>query len=698
MYMKRIITEIRSADRLILYMKKYYLVFGIVFFSVIKFLMVNQLPLAMSLYSNHDGYLMVSLGNSILNGEWLGSYNNRTLVKGFAYPLFLAISNQVGISCNDALIVLYMAACIVFCAAMRYVVKKKWMLLVLYVVLLFNPASMDFMSFQNIYRCSLTPAQVLLIFGSFWGLYFCVCKQGKTGIAWAILEGLSLFFFWNTREDSVWILPFVGTIIFISIITVIIKSIRSKKTKRRNIVYTVFIFFLPVLFLKCGNLLVSYANEVHYGIFTVNELRDSNFVKAMECLYAIKPEENIPCVDITREKLQRVYEVSPTLSSIKESLETNMDRWDLFDCNPGDHEVENGWAMWAFRDAVQDAGYYKSATEANNFYGKVAKEIHNALDKGMFEKQGTMMGVLMPPWRKNSIKDYFYAVRESIMYLSKFKNTEAYYDRISDINNQFDYMRYQEFSRLTMSPINVNLNIGQKYIKGWAFSKFANKTLSLDIMSDSDEIIKTIELEESSDPELYVKNVGIENAKVYRFEEEFFEQDNSGIYVRIYDDSGHDAFYYEDGTYEGNDEIGCYIDELDRISYSNYDISLLKDRVKQVNQIVGLYQKYNLVLCMVAILLYLYLIFLFFKWKGIHTEQIWDNCLVLTSLIASVFVLIIGVSYTHIFGWPAISSSYYSGAYPLILAYEVLAVYLGITELIQYRKNKFVFKNIEKDV
>lgn len=124
----------------------------------------------------------------------------------------------------------------------------------------------------------------------------------------------------------------------------------------------------------------------------------------------------------------------------------------------------------------------------------------------------------------------------------------------------------------------------------------------------------------------------------------------------------------------------------------------MKDRVKQVNQIVGLYQKYNLVLCMVAILLYLYLIFLFFKWKGIHTEQIWDNCLVLTSLIASVFVLIIGVSYTHIFGWPAISSSYYSGAYPLILAYEVLAVYLGITELIQYRKNKFVFKNIEKDV
>ena len=165
--MKRIITEIRSADRLILYMKKYYLVFGIVFFSIIKFLMVNQLPLAMNLYSNHDGYLMISLGNSILNGEWLGTYNNRTLVKGFAYPLFLAISNQVGISCNDALIVLYMVACIVFCAAMRYVVKKKWMLLVLYIVLLFNPASMDFMSFQNIYRCSLTPAQVLLIFGSF---------------------------------------------------------------------------------------------------------------------------------------------------------------------------------------------------------------------------------------------------------------------------------------------------------------------------------------------------------------------------------------------------------------------------------------------------------------------------------------------------------------------------------------------------
>ena len=72
-----------------------------------------------------------------------------------------------------------------------------------------------------------------------------------------------------------------------------------------------------------------------------------------------------------------MYEISPTLASIQDSLDAVMD---LYAAQSGRIEenkkygnVENGWFFWALRDAVQLEGYYKDGRTADRFYQAIYK-------------------------------------------------------------------------------------------------------------------------------------------------------------------------------------------------------------------------------------------------------------------------------------------------------------------------------------
>src|SRR5205085_7219714 len=47
--------------------------------------------------SGADDYLFIKLAAYLKNGEWLGPYDSMTLVKGMAYPGFIALSHLAGI-------------------------------------------------------------------------------------------------------------------------------------------------------------------------------------------------------------------------------------------------------------------------------------------------------------------------------------------------------------------------------------------------------------------------------------------------------------------------------------------------------------------------------------------------------------------------------------------------------------------------
>ena len=67
----------------------------------------------------HDDTLFVGLALNILQGEWLGAYNQFTLMKGSGYPLFIALSNLLGLPLILSQELLYLGSCFLFTWGVR---------------------------------------------------------------------------------------------------------------------------------------------------------------------------------------------------------------------------------------------------------------------------------------------------------------------------------------------------------------------------------------------------------------------------------------------------------------------------------------------------------------------------------------------------------------------------------------------------
>lgn len=70
-------------------------------------------------YNIHDDQIMIQMAYNLLNGNWLGDYNKRTLVKGITYPLFLVISHGLGLPHTFTLTAVYGLVCWFFTHALR---------------------------------------------------------------------------------------------------------------------------------------------------------------------------------------------------------------------------------------------------------------------------------------------------------------------------------------------------------------------------------------------------------------------------------------------------------------------------------------------------------------------------------------------------------------------------------------------------
>jgi hypothetical protein len=62
--------------------------------------------------------LFASLAASLATGNWLGPYNNRTLIKGVGYPLWIASNYLLGVPLLLAQNLLYVASRAVFVIAL----------------------------------------------------------------------------------------------------------------------------------------------------------------------------------------------------------------------------------------------------------------------------------------------------------------------------------------------------------------------------------------------------------------------------------------------------------------------------------------------------------------------------------------------------------------------------------------------------
>ncbi len=434
--MKRVFLNINGVKN---FFEKYYFILIVVLAIIVKLIITTNLPLNARDPIGADEYLMMQQAESLANGEYLGPYNFLTLVKGIGFPVFLAFSYKIGIPLLMLYGIFYAAVCLVALVPIRRLVQKKPLQLIAFLMLLFCPATLDG-SVQLIYRNMLIVPQSVLLVSSLMMMYYHVLDNNrKKLLGWTLLTSFAWVFMWHTREDSIWSVPLVG-LAWVIMLIMIIKGVKSKiftkkfwaRKDNKKILTKFGIISLPFLLLFVSIHIISFINYQNYGIYTTNQLNNSNYTKAVMLMMKIKPEKEVERVEITRETLRRLYGVSPTLKTLEKEIEKDYEsKTGLVMAGDDNGEINEDLITWELIGSASVVGYYKDAQTAEKFWNDVYQEIKQAIDDGKLETRPILPSRSLIPWpgKQDSFAKLFESIGSLYIRLADYNDSKVNLDK-----------------------------------------------------------------------------------------------------------------------------------------------------------------------------------------------------------------------------------------------------------------------------
>lgn len=654
--------------------------------GLLKQFLVYNLPIMAVPKGIHDDWIMVHLADTLRSGQWLGEYNDLTLTKGMFFPLYLAVCNFLHLSYLNATALFYTVSCMVFVYGLRPLLKKYWAMAAVYLVLLWNPISYSVQAFQRVYRNSISYAQVLLIFGGFLALYLRRKEPLRKHIFWMVMAALGTVSFFYTREDAIWIVPFL--VVFL---LVYLGSLFGlwKKARDRQYVWKAVLVLVPFFCLWGAGQLIASLNDEYYGIRTTNELQDSGFAEMYKSMMAVKPEEDIPGVTITQEKIARMCDACPTLKELEPYFASSREYWAGPEGDADTWEVRNGWVFWIIRTALAQAGYYEDGATANEVCLQIRDELEAAMDAGLLERQATMPSTYMSPWREGYLGDLFGALGKAIAYTTTYDEMETLVYLYSEPDENGGNLL---FERITGDET-VWYESDMIEMAGWYAVYDGMDGVTLQAEDAQGNVLGTVEFTQSEDIASYLAGQGrtVSGSDNCRFHLKIHVEDKTQpVYLKSYRDGAlldsYELTEEASGFENANSclNLDWYWDVPERHGFLA-DISYKGDIL---NGIRNIYHFTGAIVAVISILTYLFLSIRlavrYLRRQKEGREHGLEQWLVLTSLLASYFVLLGGISYSEISGWNAILYWYLSGAYPVMIAFEALSV---LFFLFERRKN-----------
>jgi hypothetical protein len=341
-------------------------------FGVLYVAVCMHLPVAVYANLLHDDALFIQHGQNIASLNWLGAFNQLTLAKGSFFPIFLALNNWLGIPVTLSIALFYVLATWIFARALIKNGLGRWAALILFVVVLFQPAVFP----TRIIRDFVYQSLVLLVLAGILSLR----SEGRTT---PIFNARLFFFgtaagaFWLTREEGVWIVPGLALFIASQLFT-----LRRSPAELRAMIISMLVYATGTLAVAA---LVSTANWISYGTFSTIDFKGGNFEKALNRLNSVQIENELPYVPVSTKKRALIYKVSPSFRQLEDYFENRGKGWTQPGCahypsTCGDYA--GGWFMWALRDAVADKGHYLTPRHADRFYASLVEEIDAACRQG----------------------------------------------------------------------------------------------------------------------------------------------------------------------------------------------------------------------------------------------------------------------------------------------------------------------------
>ena len=132
--------------------------------------------------------------------------------------------------------------------------------------------------------------------------------------------GISLGAFLITREESAWILPILLFLLIISVTRVFQDRLERKWIRGLIILAPILLGFIP-------QQVISGINYSHYGFWGVSENLDKNFNRVLIALGRIKTDEWYPYSQVTKEGVEKAFQVSPLLAVYQTTMEQQWENW-----------------------------------------------------------------------------------------------------------------------------------------------------------------------------------------------------------------------------------------------------------------------------------------------------------------------------------------------------------------------------------
>jgi hypothetical protein len=399
---------------------------AIFFLIFLKLLYSFYIPINFIPGAPHDDSLFYRLGLNISQGEWLGAYQNTTLIKGVGFPLFLTISflTKIPVRILEALLV---------CAASLYFVMlfkerlSKNTLIFLFAIVIFYPFQYGAVDYRLL-RDMIYPQLLLLMFTALLYIYSSIYIKSPVRLFLnSCAFGTLVFLFQNTREEGIWVTP---GLIFISGL-ILYKFVQLKKEMKLLICILISASIYATL-----NFSIIRLNSYYYGAPIINIWKDKNFQSGYGALQRLSAN-NLLLDHITFNNWSNFSEISPSVLSLKPFInEETYKGWIAISCgalkdngydiskNSGCYkEVIVSYSLFALNDALTNAGF-KTPAQVSDFMGKVGSEIDSACDKGLIKCNPKPFSVLpaqlfyqAPDWK--SIFSIFYG---SILQTLTYKN------------------------------------------------------------------------------------------------------------------------------------------------------------------------------------------------------------------------------------------------------------------------------------
>ena len=366
-------------------------------------------------HSPHDDLLFIKQATALASGEWLGEYNQLTLSKGAFYPLFIAFCYWLGIPLMAGQQLLWGTGCIVFVLAIYPEIKKTSIATLIFLFLLMIPTTYFYLATGRIFRLNVYASLVLLIIAFYLGMLVRDERSWREKVVWAAAGGFSFAAFWNTREESIFLVPAVALIFLYHVFT-------WWKNNRgwRSFVQLVSLYLVPVSVIAGFGAIISYQNYKNYGVYTRLELNTPEFKSAYGALQRIRSDKWRQYYPVVEDARKQAYKVSPSFRELEPHLEDGVGAgWKIVG---GD--LHAAFFIWALRDSVVAAGYYKESQTTLDLYKRIGAEIDAACEDERLVCRAKS-SQFMPQWHKEYNKSVLPVWWSIIRKVASFNNLSA---------------------------------------------------------------------------------------------------------------------------------------------------------------------------------------------------------------------------------------------------------------------------------